>query len=82
MVQRLKTAKEGWFEVAKIMYVFIGLPCALFVGIPSIFVVSSIIQSGQYWVLFFCSILWLAVLIPMAIFIYGVISRRRFLRMV
>ncbi len=82
MVQRIKTAKEGWFWLIKLAYMFIAFPFALIVGVPSLFVASSLIERGAYGTLIFCSILWLAVLIPVVFFGYGVISRRRLLKSV
>ncbi|MBN4174427.1 hypothetical protein GSU75_01632 [Pseudomonas savastanoi pv. phaseolicola] len=81
-VQRLKTAKEGWFWIVKIFYMFIAFPCAVFVTIPSLFMAPSLIDRQAYSTLFFFAVIWLGVLIPMGIFIYGVLSRRRLLKRV
>lgn len=81
-VQRLRTAKEGWLWIVKIMYMFIGFPFALLVGVPSLFVAPKLIAEKNFMTLGFCSMLWLGVLIPLGIFIHGVLSRRRLLKQV
>lgn len=81
-VQRLKTAKEGWFWIVKIFYMLFAFPFAVLVGVPSLFIASSLIEEKHFTTLGFCSMLWLGVLIPMGIFIYGVLSRRRLLKRV
>ncbi|AVB23317.1 MULTISPECIES: plasmid IncI1-type surface exclusion protein ExcA [Pseudomonas syringae group] len=81
-VQRLKTAKEGWFWIVKIFYMLFAFPFAVLVGVPSLFIASSLIEEKDFTTLGFCSMLWLGVLIPMGIFIYGVLSRRRLLKRV
>lgn len=82
MVQRLKTAKEGWLWIVKILYMFIAFPCAVIVTIPSIFMAPSLIGRQAYSTLFFFSMIWLGVLIPIAIFVHGVLSRRGLLKRV
>ncbi|EGH98735.1 MULTISPECIES: plasmid IncI1-type surface exclusion protein ExcA [Pseudomonas syringae group] len=81
-VQRLKTAKEGWFWIVKIFYMFIAFPCAVFVTIPSLFMAPSLIDRQAYSTLFFFAVIWLGVLIPVGVFIYGVLSRRRLLKQI
>jgi hypothetical protein len=80
MVQRLRTAKEGWFWIVKILYMFIGIPFCLLVGVPSLFIASSLIAEKDFTTLGFCSLLWLGILIPVGIFAHGVLSRRRLLK--
>ncbi|WP_117149677.1 plasmid IncI1-type surface exclusion protein ExcA [Pseudomonas coronafaciens] len=79
-VQRLKTAKEGWFWIVKIFYMFIAFPCAVLVTIPSVFMAPSLIDRQAYSTLFFFAVIWLGVLIPVGVFISGVLSRRGLLK--
>ena len=80
MVQRVKTAKEGWAWIVKIFYMLIAFPCAVLVSVPSLFMAPSLIEQQAYSTLFFFAVIWLGVLIPVVIFIYGVLSRRRLLK--
>ncbi len=80
MVQRIKTAKEGWFGLIKLAYMLVAFPFALIIGGLSLFMAPSLITEGAYSTLFFFAVLWLGVLIPVGVFAYGVISRRRLLK--
>lgn len=82
MVQRLKTAKEGWLWMVKFLYMLIGFPSALLIGIPSLFLVPSLLEQKNFATLAFCSMLWLAALVPVVIFLRGVLSRRRLLKQI
>lgn len=81
-IQRLRTAKEGWFWIARIMYMFIAFPCALLISIPSLFMAPSLLEHRSYSTFLFFAVIWLGALIPIVIFVSGVISRRRLLKQV
>lgn len=81
-VQRLRTAKEGWVWIVKIMYMFIAFPCALLISIPSVFMAPSLLEEKAYSTFFFFAVIWLGALIPIVIFVNGVMSRRRLLKQV
>ncbi|GKQ49137.1 hypothetical protein [Pseudomonas syringae] len=40
-VQRLKTAKEGWFWIVKIFYMLFAFPFLLLMGVAMLFIVNS-----------------------------------------
>ncbi len=81
-IQRLRTAKEGWFWIVRIMYMFIAFPCALIISIPSLFMAPSLLEQRSYSTFLFFAVIWLGALIPIVIFVSGVISRRRLLKQV
>lgn len=81
MVQRMKTAKEGWFWLVKLAYMFIGFPFLLFVGIATIYALSTSRAEAQIAGLpQFALLVWACVLVPVAIFAYGIFSRRRLVK--
>lgn len=83
MVQRVKTAKEGWFFLVKLAYGLLALPFLLFVG--SIYLFMSF-DSGlgyqQNSAILLTSIIWSAVVIPVGLFVYRVIDKRRLLKVI
>ncbi|MBD8577595.1 plasmid IncI1-type surface exclusion protein ExcA [Pseudomonas syringae] len=79
-IQRLKTHREGWFGVFKMMYMMIAFPFALIVGIPSLFVAPSLIERGAYTTLTFCALLWVAVLVPVLLLLFRTRARKSMLR--
>lgn len=81
-IQRLRTAKEGWFWIVRIMYMFIAFPCAVLITIPSLFMAPSLLEQRSYSTFLFFAVIWLGALIPIVIFVSGVISRRRLLKQV
>ncbi|MGK0667859.1 plasmid IncI1-type surface exclusion protein ExcA [Serratia marcescens] len=82
MVQRLKTTREGWAWVFKILYMVLALPCLLFLALASLLTLSDVIKSGDLYQLFFYGLIWAAILIPVAIFTKQVISKRRILKVI
>lgn len=81
MVQRLKTAREGWFWLVKLAYMLIGFPCLLFIGLMTLYALTSSRAEAQISGLpLFSLLVWSGVLIPVAIFAYGLFSRRRLLK--
>ncbi|WP_142591829.1 plasmid IncI1-type surface exclusion protein ExcA [Serratia marcescens] len=82
MAQRMKTAKEGWLGVAKMLYMILGLPCLLLLSLAALFVSLAPGMRVDPDIYYFFSLVWSGVLIPVAIFIYGVISKRRLLRII
>ncbi len=78
MVQRMNTGREALCFVIKIMYVVFGLPCLLFFAIP-------LLLFGGFWdkdpdIQIMAAVAWAGILIPVAIFIYNVIRKRRLLK--
>ncbi|MFH3086253.1 plasmid IncI1-type surface exclusion protein ExcA [Serratia marcescens] len=82
MVQRLKTTREGWAWVFKILYMVLALPCLLFLALASLLTLSDVLKSGDLYQLFFYGLIWAAILIPAAIFTKQVISKRRILKVI
>ncbi|HGM5391861.1 TPA: plasmid IncI1-type surface exclusion protein ExcA [Serratia marcescens] len=82
MVQRLKTTREGWAWVFKILYMVLALPCLLFLALASLLTLSDVLKSGDLYQLFFYGLIWAAILIPVAIFTKQVISKRRILKVI
>ncbi|MEA9996472.1 plasmid IncI1-type surface exclusion protein ExcA [Pseudomonas sp. AA4] len=80
MVQRLKTAKEGWFWLAKMVYLF-TLPFLLFIGVVTLYALHSPRAEAKIAGLpLFSLLVWVGVMIPVAVFVYGIFSRRRLLK--
>jgi len=80
MVQRLKTAKEGWFWLVKTIYLFC-LPFLLFIGAVTLYALNSPRAETKIAGLpLFTLLVWTAVLVPVAVFVYGIFSRRRLLK--
>jgi len=82
VVQRLKTTREGWAWVFKILYMVLALPCLLFLALASLLTLSDVLKSGDLYQLFFYGLIWAAILIPVAIFTKQVISKRRILKVI
>ncbi|EOT1929405.1 plasmid IncI1-type surface exclusion protein ExcA [Serratia marcescens] len=82
MVQRLKTTREGWAWIFKILYMVLALPCLLFLALASLLTLSDVLKSGDLYQLFFYGLIWAAILIPVAIFTKQVISKRRILKVI
>ncbi|QNL02918.1 plasmid IncI1-type surface exclusion protein ExcA (plasmid) [Serratia marcescens] len=82
MVQRLKTTREGWAWVFKILYMVLALPCLLFLALASLLTLSDVLKNGDLYQLFFYGLIWAAILIPVAIFTKQVISKRRILKVI
>lgn len=86
MAQRLKTGKEAVVWLIKLAYMFIAFPFLLFIGIAMLFIVNSSESTGALFPrhssedTLFALLIWAAILIPVGIFIYGVLSRRRLLK--
>jgi hypothetical protein len=80
-VQRLKTAREGWFWIFKLVYGFLAFPFLLFFSIAMTSITLSA-ESEQrvaaYEVLAIAS--WVGVLFPIALLIKGVFARRWLLK--
>ncbi|MCK0550934.1 plasmid IncI1-type surface exclusion protein ExcA [Pseudomonas syringae] len=82
-VQRLKTAKEGWFWIVKIFYMLFAFPFLLLMGVAMLFIVNSEHSRGRVpGDVSGTFLIWAAILIPVGVFIYGVLSRRRLLKRV
>ncbi len=80
-VERLKTRKEVWFWLIKLGYMFLVFPCLLLMGIITSFELTSSRPSVNAEGLpLLWALVWSGVLIPLAVFIYGVLSRRRLLK--
>lgn len=78
-VQRMKTAREGWFWIIKIFYGIIALPTLLLFGIGMLILnASRESRVPAYEVL--AVLTWAAILIPVVIFVRTVMSRRRLLK--
>ena len=81
MAQRLKTGKESIIWLIKLAYMLLALPFLLFIGIAMLFITGS---GKSMWqgsgAIAYASIIWAAILIPVGVFIYGVLSRRRLLK--
>lgn len=82
MVQRLKTTREGWGWVFKILYMVLAVPCLLFLALASLLTLSDVLKSGDLYQLFFYGMIWSALLIPVGIFAKRVISKRRILKVI
>ncbi|MBO1811508.1 plasmid IncI1-type surface exclusion protein ExcA [Serratia ureilytica] len=82
MVQRMNTGREALCFVIKMMYIIFGLPCLLFIGVLGFFAVlfPSTNTPGSPSLLPFVSLVWIGILVPVAIFIYNVIRKRRLLK--
>ncbi len=81
MVQRLKTAKEGWFVIFKGLYL-LAFPFLLVFAI--LFLIAALGSTGQEAKGFsvFAALFAIPVLVSIAFFIKGVLSRRRLLKQV
>ncbi len=80
-VQRLKSPKEGWFQVVKITYRLIALPFLLFMGTMSLLVLPSA-EPGQdtYDSLALVAMFWIPVIIPLMMFIVSFRGRSKLLK--
>ncbi|OJH81935.1 plasmid IncI1-type surface exclusion protein ExcA [Serratia marcescens] len=81
MTQRLKTGKETLFYLVKLMYVILGLPCLVLL---SVFGLIAVLGESRYSqgpsIVPFVVLIWSALVVPIAIFIYNVIRKRRLLK--
>ncbi|WP_060445497.1 plasmid IncI1-type surface exclusion protein ExcA [Serratia marcescens] len=83
MAQRMKTAKEGWFFLFKLAYGLLALPFLLFVALIYTFMsFDSGLGSQQGNAIIFTSIVWAAVIIPVGVFFFSVINKRRLLKII
>lgn len=81
MVQRLKTAKEGWVGIVKSLYMFFAFPFLLFIGVVMFFMVTSGKSMGRVADdALGTVIIWAVIIISIGIFAYGVWSRNRLLK--
>lgn len=79
-MQRMKTAKEGWFGFFKIAYAVCS-PFLLFIGCATLYALSSSRQEANIPGLpLFALLVWAAVLVPTAWFVFGIYSRRQLLK--
>lgn len=80
-VNRLNTRKEFWTFVIKTAYLIAGLPFLLFIGIVMLIAVTSDRTTHRVPGDTLGTILiWLAILIPVGVFIYRTVNRRRILK--
>lgn len=80
MVQRLKTAKEVWFWIIKVLYM-ISFPFLVFIGGVTLYALNSPRAEANISGLpLFALLVWAAVLIPIVIFAHGIYNRRRLLK--
>lgn len=79
-VQRLMTGKEACAGFFKTTYMLIGFPCAVIITIPSLIFSSQLFNTGGLPTLFFFSVIWMGVLIPILLIAWRTFSRRRFLK--
>lgn len=78
-INRLRTRREYWFFLIKIAYILVGLPILLLIGI---FMLLSMPppQNRVPGVVEGTALIWLAIIIPVGIFIYSFITRGRLLK--
>ncbi|WP_032641944.1 plasmid IncI1-type surface exclusion protein ExcA [Pseudomonas syringae group genomosp. 3] len=83
MAQRLRTGRETLIWLIKLAYMLLAFPFLLLIGIVMFFSVTSEHSRGRVpGDVLGTLIIWAAILIPVGIFIYGVLSRRRLLKRV
>lgn len=63
-VHRLRHARESFWWFLQAVYMIVGFPCAVFIGFISALMAPSLIKEGAYSTLFFFSMIWLGVIIP------------------
>lgn len=82
MTQRLRSGKESIWFLAKILYTILAFPFLLIVGVIGFFVIlfPSSDDPTDASMMLFVSLIWSGLLIPIAIFIYNVIRKRRLLK--
>lgn len=81
MTQRLRTGKETLFFLIKTMYVIFGVPCLVFLSVVGLVAVLGETKYSQGpSIVPFVTLIWAALAIPTAIFIYNVIRKRRLLK--
>lgn len=79
MVQRLKTAREKWFGLIKTAYLF-TFPFLVILGVITLLMAFSFTGVDRTETFQFSMLVWIGVLIPLAMFIHGVVSRHRLLK--
>ncbi|GKQ47992.1 plasmid IncI1-type surface exclusion protein ExcA [Pseudomonas syringae] len=78
-VQRLKTAKEGWFVVFKGLYL-LAFPFLLIFAILFLIAASGSTGEDAYGFSVFAALFAAPVLVSLTVFIHGISSRRRLLK--
>lgn len=80
-VNRLGTAKQGWFGLVKFIYMLVAFPLLLVVGMVTLFAMSSNRAEAQIAGLhLFSFVVWLAILLPIGLFVKGTLGRRKLLK--
>ena len=80
-VQRLNTAKEGWFQVARRTYFIIVFPCLIFLGLLSLMVLPGSMPGRETKdTLILIAMFWTPVVVPLLFFISAARARRRLLK--
>lgn len=80
-VQRLKTAKEGWIQVAKRTYFLIAFPCLMFLGLLSLMVLPGSMPGRETKdTLILIAMFWTPVVLPLLFFVTAARARRRLLK--
>ncbi|RMR61811.1 Exclusion-determining protein, partial [Pseudomonas savastanoi pv. fraxini] len=82
MAQRLRTGRETLIWLIKLAYMLLAFPFLLFIGVVTFFMALSYTGAEKVETIEFSMLIWAAILIPVGIFIYGVLSRRRLLKRV
>lgn len=81
MTQRIRTGKETVIWLIKLAYMIFAFPFLLLIGIVMLISVTSDGSMGRVQDDVAGTLLiWAAIVIPLGIFIYGVLSRRRLLK--
>ncbi|MEN3262579.1 plasmid IncI1-type surface exclusion protein ExcA [Sodalis endosymbiont of Spalangia cameroni] len=82
MIQRLKTRRESWFWVLKILYILLVFPCLVFLTLASLFTLGDVLNNRDFHQMFFYAIIWFSLLVPVGVFFYKVFSKRRLLKII
>lgn len=82
MIQRLKTRRESWFWVLKILYILLAFPCLVFLTLASLFTLGDVLNNRDFHQMFFYAIIWFSLLVPIGVFFYKVFSKRRLLKII
>lgn len=81
MTQRLMSGGETTWYLAKILYITFAIPCLLIIGGLGVFaLLVDGVRNVPAAVVLLLSLCWAGILIPIAIFIYNVIRKRRLLK--
>lgn len=79
-VHRLKTAKEGWFQVAKRTYFLLALPCLLLLGLLSLMVLPGSMPGRETKdTLILIAMFWTPVVVPVLLLVSAARARRKLL---